>query len=295
MAAPERGPGGTGRSLAFGVMAVLLAMPAAGVEPEASSILEAEAFHYRSTLVGDESADLSGIELRWLRSGPRWSLSVAVPGLSASSPSGLVLLGPTFAGYRLRQGTTGAPFGAGATDGAGPAPAGSVAGVRDAAIPSDFRQSGLGDVRLQGARWIGHDSPVGRFSLRAGVKLPTADEDHGLGTGRSDLWAGVGWRRQGWATDFEAYLEWVKLGDPPGLVLKDGAAAGVLVDWPRGRGGLKAGLEVVDAGIDGDPARVRAIGEAYGTMGKRSGWGMEISAGLTDSAPDFGLAVALRF
>ncbi len=298
MAVPRRERAPVHRIPFLGFLAVIVATGAAGAAPPVRSLLEAEAFAYRSQPEGEERADLSGIELRWTRSGSRWSFNAAVPALSASGPPGMLILGPSFTGNRLRYGT---PAATGGARGAGGPAATAASGASYFAGPGgpgyglDDSRSGLGDARLRVSRSLGQDAPFGRFSARAGVKLPTADEDQGLGTGEADFWGGAGWRREGWNVDVEAYLEWVSLGDPPGVELEDGPAAEVAVDWPRGRGGLKAALEAVDAGFAGDPTRVRAIAEGYGRMGKALGWNVEVSMGLTDSAPDFGLAVSLRY
>ncbi len=305
MVAPGRERGLAHRIPLLGCLVAFAVTGASGAEPAARSLLEAEAFAYRSQSVGEERADLSGIELRWTRSGSRWSFNVAVPALSVSGPSGMMILGPSFvtdAGNRRN----GASETAGGVQGAGDSAPAAMSGaphfdgsgesgllLADADTTGYDRRSGLGDARVCVSRLLGQDAPFGRFSVRAGVKLPTADE--GLGTGEADLWAGAGWRREGWVVNVEAYLEWVKLGDPPDLVLEDGPAAEVVVDWPMGRGGVKGAVEAVDAGIAGESARVRAIAEGYGRMGKLLGWSIEVSKGLTDNAPDFGLAVSLRY
>jgi hypothetical protein len=159
----------------------------------------------------------------------------------------------------------------------------------------DVERSGLGDVRLTGAVQLGRESKLGSWWGRAGAKAPTADADQGLGTGAWDVWAGFGWLRQGWALDVDAYLRWVRLGDPAGVELTDGMEAGVFCEWPGARLALGGGIEASEGRVLEDPVRVTASGYIRGSAGARSGWEVEVAAGLSESAPRFGITGAWRF
>lgn len=281
------------------VLIALIAAPAAGATGRpVSSYLDADAFHYRSTLEGGERTELSGIELRWVVVGRRSTFQAALPGMSLAGPAGVVVLGHSISlSGGGRRGTSSG--GGGSGPGGGPATAQEGAPQQMAAFAgaesSSTRQTGLGDIRLAMTHRLGQGASFGRFLARGGLKLPTADESRGLGTGEVDFWAGLIWRREGWIVDGELYVEWVELGDPPGLPLQDGPAAGGFLDWPIGPGGLRAGLEAAKAAVPGDPTRLRCVAGGYGRMGRESGWDAEVMVGLSDSSPDLGVSVALRF
>ena len=275
------------------VLLGLVLLPAlARAEGKADSYLEARLFHFRSSVEGAGTADLSGMEIRWALLDPRGSFRVVLPALSMMGPASVVSLGPAFAPIRKGPGTTGG-------SGSGPATRTAGAGVMDPiALPAmeeeEVRQYGLGDARLQLRRQVGNDAGWGRFFLDGGVKLPTADETIGLGTGETDLWTGVAWKYEGWVVNLDAYLEWILLGDPSGVTLQDGPGAGFFVEFPGGRGGFGLGVEAARAALEGDPARVQAVVDGR-RHGKRVEWGVAATGGLTESAPDFGISLALRY
>jgi hypothetical protein len=158
-----------------------------------------------------------------------------------------------------------------------------------------LRRSGLGDIRVQANRLLGPNRPWGRLAALAGVKLPTADESQGLGTGNTDGWVGVNWSRQGWNTDVSAYLEWVALGDLDTLELRDGPGTGFFVDRIFARTSVGGGVRAARSPIRGEPALVSLVLAGQGTAGRRLAWRVEASTGLTDSTPTFGLLASLRF
>jgi hypothetical protein len=275
--------------LGFAVAAVGVAAEARGTP---ASTVEAEVFHLRWSVPEQPASDVSGIDLRWILSASRWSLKAALPALRTTGPAGLYLFGPSYGGVRARSGSGGEPAGngsAGGGDGVGRAPLATSTG------DPDREEAGIGDLRLQAALRLGKDTGAGRFFARAGAKAPIADETPGIGTGEWDGWAGFGWRREGWTTDVEASLEWVHLGEPEGYDMDDGAAMSVQLEWPLGRGGLRAGVEAIEAGPSGDTTRVRAIAGGYRTVRARASWLVEVAAGLTETAPDFGFALAFRY
>ena len=254
--------------------------------------LETGVFYLRDSAEGEEPVDLSGLELRWRLSRPRGMLKLSVPALSLSA-SGMAYLGPTLGTYRRGQDPAGDPGPAGsASRGLAEGFAGTPAGPGDPAGAD--RQFGMGDARVQMEEQVGRDAEWGRVFLQGGIKLPTADENRGLGTGEADAWAGATWRYEGWTTNLEAYVEWIRLGDPPGVVLQDGPAGGIFVEWPGGHVGLGVGVQAAREVFEGEPPRVQAVLEAY--RGKREGsWSVTATGGLTQSAPDAALSLAFRF
>jgi hypothetical protein len=234
------------------------------------------------------------MEIQWALLDPRGSFRLVVPALALTGPASLVSLGPAFGAYR--KGTTsGSGGGTSSPGGQGPGPgAPTSAGHAAAVADNEVRQAGLGDARLQLRRQVGRDAGWGRIFLDGGAKLPTADAQKGLGTGEPDFWGGLAWKYEGWVANIEAYLEWVNLGDPPGLPLQDGPGAGCFVEFPGGRGGFGVGLVAAQAAVEGDSARVQAVVDGY-RRGGTIEWGLAASGGLTASAPDLGLSLSLRY
>lgn len=289
---------------ALGVAAASVCGAAEGAPAPAASF-ETEAFFVRWSGQEESPSDVSGIDLRWTVGARRWSFRTAVAAMHSTGPAGVVLFGSTIVGVRGRPAPeddlgggvpTGTSSGTGSGEGTASANGGNMPTVFDPVLASvDRDEFGLGDVRLHAAFQLGNDSPAGRFYARAGAKAPTADETRGLGTGEWDGWAGFGWRRDGWTTDVEAQLEWVRLGDPEGYVLNDGVAGSLFLSWPIGRGGLRAGVDTIDAGLPEDSTRARVIAGCYRAMGPTASWNFEAFAGLTEDSPDFGVGLALRY
>lgn len=278
------------------------------------SMIATEAFYYHTNLDGGGDTTLSGLEVRWLVGNRDWVLSFAVPALSLSGPDEIMLVGPGIAssapdhGGSSRPGTpqgtdNGSGTGKGGSGGSGGGSGGNsgtpmaagTGGLETTTLLSPARETGLGDLRIQFSRRLGQGTGAGRFHVRGGAKVPTADESRGLGTGQLDAWAGAGWRREGWTTDIELALDWVYLGDTDRYALRDGPAGSVLLGWPIGAGGLRTGIEAARGVLPGDSARVVGVAEAYGRFGRSVGWSAEVTAGLTDTAPDLGIAATLRY
>lgn len=283
-----------------------------GVSPPTSHF-ETGAFLYSSATVGDERVDLAGVDVRWRGTRGEWTFRAAFPLLSASTSGGLVLLGPFATRIRAKGGEpasgnsgAGGPngpadrdgerAGGSARDGGGGSGGSTPGATRRADSAGDHgRETGVGDLQVQLARWITKQRPAGRISVRAGAKLPTADESKGLGTGETDLWLGLGWRRQGWGADVEATAGWVHLGDPSDLELRDGPAMEFAIEWPRNRWGLRASVDALASRLEDEPTRIRAVAGVHGPLTQRVFWTGEVSAGLTDSAPDVGLELSVGF
>ena len=277
---------------AAALLGLVLLPTMARAEGKAESHLETRFFHLRSSVEGAGTVDLSGMEIRWALLDPRGSFRLVLPALSVTGPASVVSLGPTFANLRKAPEE---PDGSGPPTETGPSAEDlSEPVVLTAAKETDVRQYGLGDARLQLRRQVGRDAGWGRFFLDGGVKLPTADEKNGLGTGETDLWTGVAWTYEGWVVNLEAFVEWVRLGDPWGITLQDGPGAGFFLEFPGGRGDFGVGMEAARAALEGDPARIQAVVDGH-RRGKSVEWGIAVTAGLTESAPDLGISFALRF
>lgn len=97
------------------------------------------------------------------------------------------------------------------------------------ATPTVTTESGLGDVTLEGVLnlYPESDSGLPYAELSVKVKLPTADEERGLGTGEIDTTVAVDvFQSFGNFTPFAA-LGYRFRGDPDGFELEDGIVASV--------------------------------------------------------------------
>lgn len=194
-----------------------------------------------------------------------WSVRVSVPYITIKGPASVV-------------GDAGAAVGA-------------------SARPTSRSESGLGDTVL-GLSWHTNPDAVDEWKvdLTGRVKLPTADEDKGLGSGRTDYYAQLDfYRTYGKITPFGS-VGYRFMGRSPAYPLKDGpyASAGVLrrvstdtilglsYDW-RSRI------------VDGSPAGSNVTALLLRNLSKR--WNIVLYAlkGFGDGSPDFGFGGQLGY
>lgn len=153
---------------------------------------------------------------------------------------------------------------------------------------------GVGDTRLDARFLATHQRGAWpALSVLAALKLPTADEAEGLGTGETDVTAGAGLdaflsRSVFWFLD--ADYTWI--GDPPGLELRDSmrtAAGGGVYLGPTLV--LSAALEHRGA-IYPDEPDAQELSVALARLGTL-GWQAALVAGLSDGAPDASATVGV--
>jgi hypothetical protein len=154
--------------------------------------------------------------------------------------------------------------------------------------------SGLGDVRLAlGGDLAGGGARLHRLEGVVELKAPTADDELGLGSGEWDLRLGLGGERRFWSATALAGVGWNRLGDPPGVDLRDPLDAYAGVESEPGSGGRRwaAWVEGGGAAVPGVGERV-ALGVGVAGAGRVS-WRLVATAGLTDAAEDFALSFAV--
>ncbi len=166
---------------------------------------------------------------------------------------------------------------------------------KGAAVPSSATssESGLGDIMLRGTYALMRDEP-GSFDLGlAGkLKLPTADENKGLGTGKADAGAGLEFAKEvspGWTLLADGY--YTVIGDPSGVDLNNQLSLDAgFYRTLSGNMGLTVLFETQNSIVDGN-ADPRSVG---GTLSYSAQDGLEFSGGLTlglsDGSPDVGLS-----
>lgn len=211
---------------------------------------------------GDRSVDELYVPVTgWYRT-DRISLRLTVPYLRVDGPAGTIIEGPG-----------GQPI-----PGDGP----------------DVTESGLGDVVLGMTLYDAWNNRNGDLALDLGgsVKLGTADEDKGLGTGQTDFTLQADLLK--FLPGFTAIgtVGYVFRGDPDAFTLDDGMIASVGGFSNAGSGGMQVGafLDYRQASYEFNDDRL----EALGMLGWRmKGWGafLTASVGLSDSAPDWSLGL----
>jgi hypothetical protein len=164
------------------------------------------------------------------------------------------------------------------------------------ARPNSRSEAGLGDVVLGATRMLGPVLGPVQVDLTARVKLPTADEDKGLGTGETDYYAQADFYFVG-----ERFIPFGTLGyrilsDSDRYALENGAyvsigsacrlnettRAGVSLDWRQ---------RVVDGGDDATEASVFVAHDFS------SNWNLIVYAltGFTEASPDFGTGGSISY
>lgn len=323
---PTRGRSGGPSCLSQAVIPLVLTVIVLALAPAYAgdrSSLGARTFYFNYSYGEDISTRVYGVEVNWGMTVKQWNFGVEVPAISLESRSLITVIGPGIpvgpgegqgptgespggsetegdggTGGTGGGGGTGSGNGPGSESGSGGSPPPSAAtqtsgAASESTFTADDRVSGLGDIRLYAQRWLGQGRPWGRLSARAGLKLPTADEETGLGTGSTDGWLGVGWVRQGWATNLSAYVDYVALGDTDYLTLEDGLAAGFFVDRPFRRGSLMGGLEAAQPPVVGGTTRLRATVAGSLAAGRKVWLSAQLYIGLTDDPRQYGIVLSI--
>jgi len=160
--------------------------------------------------------------------------------------------------------------------------------------------SGLGDVVARGGyALLKEEEQPFDLSVVAKVKIPTADENKGLGTGEFDAGAGLEFAKlvaPEWTVLADAY--YTAIGDPPGVNLNNQLALDVGFSHP-----LKTDLTLTvlfegsNALVSGEPSPLDIRGSLDYKIDERIalfGGGL---VGLSNGSPDFGVSFggSLRF
>jgi len=158
--------------------------------------------------------------------------------------------------------------------------------------------SGLGDVILKGRYYaVEQDALLPYIDLVGSIKLPTADEDKGLGTGKTDFTFMAEFARRLENEDLIALWEigYTFVGEPSGYDARNRwlYSVGLAYEFdPKiTLSGYLDGRTAIFEGND-NPLSVLLIGEYKFRPDLRFDTLLEI--GLNDGAPDFGITFGLR-
>lgn len=235
-----------------------------------------------------------------------WTVSASVPVIhqdtpfvvysgGAPVPSGRRHAGDPEGTGMMTMGGSGSGQSSGSGSGPGSRPGGEVVVPDPETL--DFDETGVGDplVRVDYAVSEGRESGLG-FGVYGAVKPPLADEDSGFGTGELDYGGGVTFSKRADSILFLADLGYWVFGDLPDLELKDPftyslGAGSLLADGRYSVLGSISGYSEIVDGVDGPV-------EAALTLGRRlrsdRSFDIRLSAGLTDTAADFGVSLGWR-
>jgi hypothetical protein len=167
-------------------------------------------------------------------------------------------------------------------------------GDGDGPVGSGDWVSGIGDLRLAATRSLaGGGVKLFRIDAAAQVKIPTADESEGLGTGEWDLRAGLSSEYRFWSVVAFGGAGWNRLGDPGWVELNDVADAYFGLE-----GAAFGGRAVVSGWIEGYDETVDGVG-ATGAVGlelrTNRRWRGAVTAGLGGGAESYGLLLGYSF
>lgn len=254
------------RIISWRVLAALMAcaaLPAAAgaADWKFSTSIQADSGKYGTS----ERTDSVYIPFTLKRYYTGYDLSVTVPYLSLSSTGDV-----TWVGGKPVRGTSRATGAAGSA------------------------RSGLGDIMLRGGYTLREEEKDSYgLALAAKLKLPTADEDEGLGTGETDIGAGLEFSKlvsPGWTLLADGY--YTLIGEPAGADFNNQLALDTgFYRQLRGDLGLTVLFETQTAIVSGNDAP-RSLGAL---LSYDSAPGTQFTAGLTlglsDGSPDTGLSV----
>ena len=151
--------------------------------------------------------------------------------------------------------------------------------------------SGLGDLRLAATYAFDTGGPLG-IDLTGNLKLATADEDKGLGTGENDYGLAVDLYRDFDGTLLFGGVGYTMLGDSEFIQLDDVANANFGASWQVGAGSLGAMYDWRQAASDGADDRSELTGFYSIKAGAADKVQLYATKGLADGSPDWGAGVS---
>jgi hypothetical protein len=154
--------------------------------------------------------------------------------------------------------------------------------------------SGVGDLRFSGTYAFDTGTPLG-IDLTANVKVATADEDKGLGTGANDYGLALDlYRKVGIATVFGG-VGYTRLGESQFIDTNDVFNANVGAAWDVGPGSLGASYDWRAAASDTADDRSEITGFYSLHSGDAAKWQFYATKGLSDGSPEWGAGVSMTY
>lgn len=172
--------------------------------------------------------------------------------------------------------------------------------LTDEAAAGRESNAGPGDTIFKGRYFVVDDPGPGSWMPTLApflkVKLPTADEDEGLGTGEADWGLGLEWDKQFGRVFIFGDVAYTFMGDPPdtefrdrpaasvgvGMEATEAATVSVLLDWRR-------------ALISGNDDPLDLLGVVTLRLSRTVRLSPYALIGLSDGSPDYGVGVELSY
>ncbi len=164
--------------------------------------------------------------------------------------------------------------------------------LTQSATGQSVTESGLGDVVAR-AGYVLVAEREGGMSLNGAlaVKLPTADETKGLGTGEADVGATLRLGQRLGPVRLSLLGGFIKTGDPAGQDYNDVYLYGIGVSGTQGETGLYATLEGRRALVAGADNPLEARVGFFHLLGHRTAIRGTAFAGLNDGGPAYGASL----
>ena len=158
-------------------------------------------------------------------------------------------------------------------------------------------ESGLGDVRLYAGYNIpARDSADKIYHVIGYIKLPTADENKGLGTGETDYAIEGGVLFKVDKAAIYTNLGYQFTGDTPTINYKDVFYASVSATLPQPSGNsVGASLDYSQSATPGFDDALDLTGYLNMPLQNKRSLYLYLQLGLTDGSPDYGAGASYRF
>jgi len=173
------------------------------------------------------------------------------------------------------------------------------AGRKTRASASTSAESGLGDILLRAARMLTREDAALDLALAGKVKLPTASESKGLGTGRLDVGAGLEAAKDlsaDWTLLADGYYTFI--GEPPGVDYRNQLALSLGFSTALEKDlGLTVLYETQNAIVAGNPGPRSLSGTLSWRATASAQYFGGLTVGLSDGSPDLGVSAgfSLKF
>lgn len=158
-------------------------------------------------------------------------------------------------------------------------------------------ESGFGDVTLSATAYLPYSSQRDMEPfIRGSIKLGTADEDKGLGTGENDYAIEMGLNKWSQANRYYGALGYEVVGDPPGVNYDNvfyayGGVSRKLNERQR----IGVDLYYSQASARGFDDTLEATGLVSQRLDRQRTLQAYLLVGLSDGSPDWGGGVALKW
>ena len=176
-----------------------------------------------------------------------------------------------------------------------------IAAPGDPVTGGEDKESGIGDVVMRGEYYVRTGTSTSPWVIALlRVKLPTGNDARGLGTGATDVEAGVGWIRRHGPLNWLADVGYTFVGGSGGLDPQNTWRVGAGLSVPFGvdeRNNTYAYLESRTSRYEDTEAR-RSLAIGVGTSldeAKRMRVSASAFVGLSDTAEDWGLYLTVGY